>query len=48
MDECSQKEADTRVVVHVQHNLECGYREIVVQTVDTDIAYACLPCVLWL
>ena len=37
MDECTQEEANTRVVVHVQHSLECGYRKIVVQTVDTDI-----------
>ena len=36
MDECTQEEADTRVV-HVQHSLECGYRKIVFRTVDTDI-----------
>ena len=35
--ECTQVEADRRVVVHVQHSLECGYRKIVVQTVDTDV-----------
>ncbi len=32
-----QEEANTRIVVHMQHSLECGNRKIVVRTVDTDV-----------
>lgn len=37
MDCCNHEEADTRMVVHVQHALEQGERSFLVRTVDTDV-----------
>ena len=37
MDSCNHEEADTRMVVHVQHALEQGARSVLVRTVDTDV-----------
>jgi hypothetical protein len=37
MSECSQEEADTRIMVHIKHALEAGSRRVKVRTVDTDI-----------
>ena len=37
MPECMHEEADTRILVHLQHALQAGFRRIRVRTVDTDI-----------
>ena len=37
MDSCNHEEADTRMVVHVQHALQQGARSVIVRTVDTDV-----------
>ena len=37
MPNCNHEEADTRIVVHMQHALQQGMRKIEVRTVDTDV-----------
>ncbi|KAJ8353418.1 hypothetical protein SKAU_G00209850 [Synaphobranchus kaupii] len=37
MNCCNHEEADTRIVVHVQHALEHGAKTVLVRTVDTDV-----------
>ena len=37
MSECTHEEADTRIVVHLQHAVERGAKKILVRTVDTDV-----------
>ena len=37
MMECSHEEADTRLVLHAYHASQCGYRKILIRTVDTDV-----------
>ena len=37
MNDCTQKEPDTRIVVHQLHALKTGRRKVVVNTVDADI-----------
>ena len=37
MQRCDHEEADTRIVVHVQHVLDEGYKQVFVRTVDTDV-----------
>ena len=37
MQDCNHEEADTRIVVHIQHALQQGMKTIEVQTVDTDV-----------
>jgi len=36
IQDCHHEEADTRIVVRLQHVLQLGMRTIEVQTVDTD------------
>ena len=35
--ECSHEEADMRLVLHAYHASQCGYRKILIRTVDTDV-----------
>ena len=37
MMECSHKEAETRIVLHAYHPSQCGYRKILIRTVDADV-----------
>ena len=37
MQDCNHEEADTRIVVHIQHALQQGMKTIEVRTVDTDV-----------
>eukprot|EP00057_Strongylocentrotus_purpuratus_P010110 XP_011664584.1 PREDICTED: uncharacterized protein LOC105438459 [Strongylocentrotus purpuratus] len=37
MEDCTHEEADTRIIVHLQHAAERGSKKIVIRTVDTDI-----------
>ena len=37
MMECSHEEADTRLMLHAYHASQCGYRKILIRTVDTDV-----------
>ena len=37
MDDCNHEEADTRIMVHIQHALEQGAETVLVRTVDTDV-----------
>ena len=37
MDDCNHEEADTRIMVHIQHALEHGAETVLVRTVDTDV-----------
>ena len=37
MGECNHEEADTRIVVHIQHALQNGAHSLLVRTVDTDV-----------
>ena len=37
MMECSNEEADTRLMLHAYHASQSGYRKILIRTVDTDI-----------
>ena len=37
MPNCNHEEADTRIVVHIQHALQQGMKNIEVCTVDTDV-----------
>ena len=37
MQDCNHEEADTRIVVHVQHALKHGAKTVQIRTVDTDI-----------
>ena len=37
LSQCNHEEADTRMVVHVNHAVHSGYRRIAVRTVDTDV-----------
>ncbi|KAG7160351.1 hypothetical protein Hamer_G001570 [Homarus americanus] len=34
---CNHEEADTRMMVHAADALECGHRQILIRTVDTDV-----------
>lgn len=34
---CTHEEADTRMLLHVAHAVECGYKKIMLRTVDTDV-----------
>jgi len=37
MQSCDHEEADTRIVLHVQHALDKGCKQVFVRTVDTDV-----------
>ena len=37
MPDCNHEEADTRIVVHAQHALQQGMKNIEIRTVDTDV-----------
>jgi len=37
MPDCNHEEADTRILLHVLHALECGAKTVLVRTVDTDV-----------
>ena len=37
MMECSHEEADTQILLHAYHASQCGYRKILMRTVDTDL-----------
>ena len=37
MDDCNHEEADTRIMVHMQHALEQGAETVLVRTADTDV-----------
>ena len=37
MECCNHEEADTRIVVHLQHALKHGAKTDLVRTVDTDV-----------
>ena len=34
---CSHEEADTRILLHIAHCAQQGYKQISIQTVDTDV-----------
>lgn len=35
--ECTHEEADTRMILHLQHLSNCGFRKLLIRTVDTDV-----------
>ena len=37
MGECTHEEADTRIIVHLQHAVDTGAQKILIRTVDTDV-----------
>ena len=37
MQRCDHEEADTRIVLHVQHALDKACKQVFVRTVDTDV-----------
>jgi len=37
MQRCDHEEADTKIVLHVQHALDKGCKQVFVRTVDTDV-----------
>jgi hypothetical protein len=37
MDDCNHEEADTRIMVHIQHAVDQGAKTFLVRTVDTDV-----------
>ena len=34
---CTHEEADTRMLLHVEHAVHCGFNEVSIHTVDTDL-----------
>jgi hypothetical protein len=34
---CNHEEADTRIMLHVDHAVQCGYKKIIIRTVDSDV-----------
>ena len=34
---CNQEEADTRIVLHITHALNCGFSRILIKTFDSDV-----------
>lgn len=34
---CNHEEADTRMMLHLADAVYCGYRKILIRTVDTDV-----------
>ena len=44
MECCNHEEADTRIVVHLQHALKRGAKTDLVRTVDTDPSWSLLAC----
>ena len=34
---CSQEEADTRMLLHVKDAMNCGFKSVMIRTVDTDV-----------
>ena len=37
MEDCTHEEADTRIMLHVYIALQCGYRKVMIRTIDTDV-----------
>ena len=37
MDACTHKEANTRIMLQVYIALQCGYRRVMIRTIDTDV-----------
>ena len=34
---CSHEEADTRMLLHVKDAMNCGFKSVMIRTVDTDV-----------
>ena len=34
---CPQEEADTRMLLHVKDAMNCGFKSVMIRTVDTDV-----------
>jgi hypothetical protein len=34
---CSHEEADTRMLIHVKDAMNCGFKSVMIRTVDTDV-----------
>jgi hypothetical protein len=37
MEDCTHEEADTRIMLHVYIASQCGYRKVMIRTVDADV-----------
>ena len=37
LQSCSQEEADTRMLLHVKDAMNCGFKSVMIRTVDTDV-----------
>ena len=37
MEDCTHEEVDTRIMLHVYIASQCGYRKVMVRTIDTDV-----------
>ena len=43
---CTHKEADTRMLLHAQNVVLCGYNAILIRTVDTDVVVLAVAVML--
>lgn len=41
---CTQEEADTRILLHVDNGVQLGCRKILIRTVDTDVVVLAVAC----
>ena len=41
---CSHEEADTRLLLHVWHAGKCGFNNVLIRTVDTDVVVIAVSC----
>ena len=39
MEVCTHKEADTHVILYVYVASQCGYRQVMIRTIDTDVLF---------
>ena len=37
LQSCSHEEADTRMLLHVKDAMNCGFKSVMIRTVDTDV-----------
>ena len=37
IEDCTHEEADTRIMLHLYIASQCGYRRVMIRTIDTDV-----------
>ena len=42
--ECTQEEADTRLLLHVDHAAVSGYEKVVIKSTDSDVVVIFVNC----